>query len=66
MVPNQNNVTAQVVRENPSLSKSDIELEVQRRLNAYNAAEANGMISKIDEMLNLLKGYSGYVKVKTV
>ena len=59
-------VAAQVNRESPNMSKEQQNAEVQRRLNAYNAAEANGMISKIDEMLNLLKGYSGYVKVKTV
>ena len=63
---NASTVAAQVKRESPNISPEQQNIEVQRRLNAYNAAEANGMISKIDEMLNLLKGYSGYVKVKTV
>ena len=65
--PTRENVAAQVSRENPNLSKSDVDTIVTSRLNEKAKIEANGMSAKLDELISLLKGMSGEtVVVKTV
>jgi hypothetical protein len=53
------NVTAQVTRENPNKSPEEIAEEVAIRMNEKAKADANGLASKIDELLSLFKGYGG-------
>lgn len=65
--PTKENVAAQVSRENPNLSRSDVDAIVAARLNERARTEANGMSAKLDELISLLKGLSGEnVIVKTV
>ena len=65
--PTRENVAAQVSRENPNLSKSDVDAIVTSRLNEKAKNEANGMSAKLDELISLLKGMSGEnVVVKTL
>ena len=65
--PTKENVAAQVSRENPNLSRSDVDAIVAARLNERARTEANGMSAKLDELISLLKGMSGEnVIVKTV
>lgn len=66
-IPNESNVAAQVSRENPSMNKQQVDQLVQQRLKDYSKKESNGVASKLDELINLLKGYSGErVQVQTV
>lgn len=61
------NVTAQVNRENPNLSKEDVDRIVKNRIAENAKNETNGIASKIDELINLFKGYSGDTAiVKTI
>ena len=65
--PTSANITAQVNRENPNLSKDEVDNIVKTRLNERAKMDANGTIAKLDELLSLLKGYSGEnVIVQTV
>jgi cytochrome c556 len=65
--PTTANVTEQVNRENPNLTKEEVETIVKTRLNEKAKSDANSTMSKLDELISLLKGYSGdNVIVKTV
>ena len=65
--PTKENYEAQIKRENPNLSKEDVDLIVRSRLNERAKADANGVAAKIDELMSLLKGFSGSnVVVKTI
>lgn len=61
------NVTAQVNRENSNLTAEEVDRIVATRMNEKAKADANGLASKIDELISLFKGYSGeYAVVQTV
>lgn len=65
--PTTENVTAQVNRENPNLTKEEIDAMVKTRINEKAQADANGVSAKLDELISLLKGFSGEnVVVKTI
>lgn len=65
--PTKENYEAQIKRENPNLSKEDVDLIVRSRLNERAKADANGVAAKIDELMSLLKGFGGSnVVVKTI
>ena len=49
------------------MNKQQVDKLVQQRLSDYSKKEANSVNSKLDELINLLKGYSGeHVQVQTV
>lgn len=50
------NVTAQVNRENKNLTSEEVDKIVATRMNEKAKADANGLASKIDEVINLLSG----------
>ena len=60
------NVEAQIKRENPNMSKEDLDKAVQNRLNEKAKADAHGVEAKLDDLISLLKGFNGQVKVKTI
>lgn len=65
--PTTENVTAQVNRENPNMDKQQVDNLVQQRLKEYSKNSANGVVAKMDQLIDLLKGYSGeHVQVHTV
>lgn len=65
--PTAENITAQLNRENPNLTKEEVDSIVKTRLNERAKMDANGTISKLDELISLLKGYSGEnVVVQTI
>jgi hypothetical protein len=67
VAPTTTNVTKQVERENPGMDKKQVEQLVQARLREHANSAANSTASKIDELISLLKGYSGeHVIVQTV
>lgn len=67
VAPTTANVTAQVERENPGMDKKQVEQLVQTRLREHANSAANSTASKIDELISLLKGYSGeHIVVQTV
>lgn len=67
VAPTTTNVTKQVERENPGMDKKQVEQLVQARLKEHANSAANSTASKIDELINLLKGYSGdHVVVQTI
>ena len=67
VAPTQSSMTEQVARENPNMNKQQVDQLVQRRLKEYSKNESNGVVAKMDQLINLLKGYSGdKVKVQTV
>jgi hypothetical protein len=67
VTPTQEAVTAQVSRENPTMTKKEVDNIVQQRMKDYSKTEATGVAAKLDQLINLLKGYSGEnVRVKTV
>lgn len=67
MIPTTTNVTKQVERENPGMDKKQVEQLVQTRLKEHANSAANSTASKIDELISLLKGYSGdHVVVQTI
>jgi hypothetical protein len=67
VAPTQETVTAQVNRENPSMTKKEVDNIVQQRMKDYSKTEATGVVAKLDQLIDLLKGYSGEnVMVKTV
>lgn len=67
VAPTTANVTKQVERENPGMDKKQVEQLVQTRLKEHATSAANSTASKIDELISLLKGYSGeHVVVQTI
>lgn len=67
VAPTTANVTAQVERENPGMDKKQVEQLVQTRLKEHANSAANSTASKIDELISLLKGYSGeHIVVQTI
>lgn len=67
VAPTTANVTKQVERENPGMNKKQVEQLVQTRLKEHANSAANSTASKIDELISLLKGYSGdHVVVQTL
>ena len=65
--PTTENVTAQVNRENPNLTKEQVDAMVKTRINEKAQADANGMNAKLDELISLLKGFGGEnVVVRTI
>lgn len=67
IAPTTDNVTAQIERENPSMKREDVDKLVQARMKEHATAEANSTASKIDELISLLKGFSGeHVVVQTI
>jgi hypothetical protein len=65
--PTRENYEAQLKRENPNLSQADVDAIVTARLNEKATTEANGITAKLDELMTLLKGFSGdRVIVQTV
>lgn len=58
------NIEAQITRENPNLSKEDIDTIVANRLNENAKANINGVAAKLDELMDLLRGTNtGPIKV---
>jgi Asp-tRNA(Asn)/Glu-tRNA(Gln) amidotransferase C subunit len=57
--PTRANITAQVGRENPNLTREQIEKVVDTRLNEKANNEASSPLAKLDELINLLKGTTG-------
>lgn len=57
--PTRDNYTAQVLREQPNLSKQQVESLVDARLNDKAKADANSMSAKLDDLISLLKGMTG-------
>ena len=53
------NITAQVNRENSNLTASEVDKIVTNRMNEKAKSDANSVASKLDELIGLLKGYSG-------
>lgn len=67
VAPTQESVKAQVNRENPSMTKKEVDNIVQQRMKDYSKTEATGVVAKLDQLIELLKGYSGEnVRVKTI
>lgn len=64
--PTRTNYEAQVQRENPNLSKKDVERIVNSRLNEKSRSDANGIAAKLDELISMFKGYSSPAIVRTV
>jgi hypothetical protein len=61
------NVTAQVNRENKNLTAEEVDRIVASRMNEKAKADANGLASKIDELISLFKGYGGeHAVVQTI
>lgn len=61
----QSSMTAQVQRENPNMSKKDIERVVDNRMKDQAKNQAQSLTAKIDEVIELLQG-SGKIKVVPV
>lgn len=64
--PTADGLTAQVGRENPTLDAAEVDKIVKSRLSAYGKKQSNGVVSKIDELISLLKGNGGTVEVRTI
>lgn len=63
----ESNIFAQVSREKPNMDKAQVDQLVQQRLKEYSNNSSKGVAAKLDELINLLKGYSGeHVQVQTV
>lgn len=61
------NVEAQARRENPNITPEEVTKVVDTRMAEKAKQDATGMISKLDELISLLKGYGGEnVVVQTV
>ena len=61
------NITAQVNRENPNMTADEVNKIVDNRMNEKAKSDANSVASKLDELIGLLKGYSGErVVVQTI
>ena len=60
----QSTMTQQVQMENPNISKEDLDRIVKTRLNEQARMQSNSIVSKVDELIELLS--TGKVKVETV
>jgi hypothetical protein len=56
---------AQVSRENPKANQDEVDALVRERLKKQDRDKAQGVATKLDELIRLLKGQTGTVKVKT-
>lgn len=59
-----NNVSAQVKRENPNMTKEEVEKVVETRMSEKARSDANGIVAKLDELISMFKGSGG--KLATV
>ena len=67
VAPTTSNVTAQVRRENPNMTAEEVSKIVDSRMKEHANTTANSTVAKIDELLSLLKGFSGeHVVVQTI
>ena len=64
--PTAENISAQISRENPNISKAELEKQIKARMDERAKEDAKGIMGKLDQMMQLLKGYSGSVVVKTI
>ena len=65
--PTKSNIAAQVVREQPGMSKEEVDKLVEARFNERAKTDANGIAAKLDELISMFKGMSSDVAVvKTV
>jgi hypothetical protein len=49
------------------MTKKEVDNIVQQRMKDYSKTEATGVVAKLDQLIDLLKGYSGEnVMVKTI
>lgn len=62
---NATEMGAQVSRENPTANEAEIDALVKERLKKQDRDKAQGVATKLDELIRLLKGQTGLVKVKT-
>lgn len=62
---NATEMGAQIARENPNASQGEVDSLVRERLKKQDREKAQGVSAKLDELIKLLKGQSGTVKVKT-
>jgi hypothetical protein len=62
---NATEMGAQVSRENPKANQSEVEAMVRERLKKQDRDRAQGVATKLEELIRLLKGQTGTVKVKT-
>ena len=61
------NVEAQARRENPNMTPEEVKRVVDSRLAEKSKSESTGVAAKLDELINLLKGYgSDNVVVQTI
>jgi hypothetical protein len=60
-----NDVSAQVKRENPGMTESEVAEETSRRIREKQQERLGNTTAKLDELIKLLKGINGTVKVKT-
>lgn len=61
------NITAQVNRENPSMTPEEVTSMVDQRMAEKAKSESTGVAAKLDELISLLKGYgSENVIVQTI
>ena len=58
------NVSAQVKRENPNMTKEEVEKVVESRMSEKARSDANGIVAKLDELISMFKGSGG--KLATV
>lgn len=67
VAPTTSNVTAQVRRENPNMTAEEVSRIVDSRMKEHASTNANSTVAKIDELLSLLRGFSGeHVVVQTI
>lgn len=67
VAPTTSNVTAQVRRENPNMTAEEVSRIVDSRMKEHASTTANSTVAKIDELLSLLRGFSGeHVVVQTI
>lgn len=64
--PTTENITAQINRENPNLSKDETDKMVNNRMSEKAKIESTGVAAKLDQLISLLKGYGETVVVRTV
>lgn len=62
---NADEMGAQVSRENPNANADEVAAMTRERLKKQDRDKAQGVATKLDELIRLLKGQTGTVKVKT-
>lgn len=62
---NADEMGAQVSRENPNANADEVAAMTKERLKKQDRDKAQGVATKLDELIRLLKGQTGTVKVKT-